>query len=98
MKIAIDLEQVKGLGNKDTVTKTYMEQNFVSADAFNYYIFGGQQVNRPDQLKKLDTTEIVVPYGAGEPERKYRDVMKSLTAMQHENTAYLFGELRTRVM
>lgn len=55
-------------------------------------MYGGQQVIRPDQLKELDTAEIVVPYGAdgaGEPEQKYRDVMKSLTAMQDENTAYL---------
>ena len=80
------------MGHKDTVTETYMEQNIVFADAFNYYIFGGQQVIRPDQLKELDTTEMVVPYGAdgaGEPEQKYRDVMKSLTAMQDENAAYL---------
>ncbi len=80
------------MGRKDTVTKTYMEQNNIFADAFNYYIFGGQQVIRPDHLKELDTTEMVVPYGsdgAGEPEQKYRDVMKSLTAMQDENAAYL---------
>lgn len=80
------------MGRKDTVTKTYMEQNIVFADAFNYYIFGGQQVILPEQLKELDTTEIAVPYGAdgaGEPEQKYRDVMKSLIAMQDENTAYL---------
>ncbi len=80
------------MGRKDTVTKTYMEQNVVFADAFNYYIFGGQQVILPEQLKELNTTEIVVPYGAdgaGEPEQKYRDVMKSLTAMQDENAAYL---------
>lgn len=46
----------------------------------------------PEQLKELDTTEIAVPYGAdgaGEPEQKYRDVMKSLIAMQDENMAYL---------
>lgn len=80
------------MGRKDTVTKTYMEQNIVFADAFNYYIFGGQQVILPEQLKELDTTEIAVPYGAdgaGEPEQKYRDVMKSLIAMQDENMAYL---------
>ena len=83
---------MKGLGRKDTVTKTYMEQNTVFADAFNYFIFGGQQVIMPEQLRELDITEIVVPYGAdgaGEPEQKYRDVMKSLTAMEDEHAAYL---------
>lgn len=83
---------MKGLGRKDTVTKTYMEQNTIFADAFNYFIFGGQQVIMPEQLRELDITEIVVPYGAdgaGEPEQKYRDVMKSLTAMEDEHAAYL---------
>ena len=80
------------MGRKDTVTGAYVKQNTIFADAFNYYIFDGQQVIRPDQLRELDTAEIVVPYGAdgaGEPEQKYRDVMKSLTAMQDENAAYL---------
>ena len=83
---------MRGLGRKDTVTKVYMEQNNIFADAFNYYIFGGQQVIRPEQLKALDITELAVPYGAdsaGEPEQKYRDVMKSLTAMYDEQAAYL---------
>ena len=80
------------MGRKDTVTGAYVKQNTIFADAFNYYIFDGQQVIRPDQLRELDTAEFVVPYGAdgaGEPEQKYRDVMKSLTAMQDENAAYL---------
>ena len=80
------------MGRKDAVTKVYMEQNNIFADAFNYYIFGGQQVIMPERLKALDITELAVPYGAdsaGEPEQKYRDVMKSLTAMYDEQAAYL---------
>ena len=78
------------MGRKDAVTKVYMEQNNIFADAFNYYIFGGQQVIMPERLKALDITELAVPYGAdsaGEPEQKYRDVMKSLTAMYDEQAA-----------
>ena len=51
----------RGLGRKDTVTKDYMKQNTIFADAFNYYIYGGQQRILPGQLQELDTTEIVVP-------------------------------------
>ncbi|MCI9503467.1 MAG: hypothetical protein HFG76_16090 [Hungatella sp.] len=40
------------MGHKDTVTETYMEQNIVFADGFNYYIFGGQQVIRPNRLRQ----------------------------------------------
>ena len=80
------------MGRKDTVTKDYMKQNTIFADAFNYYIYGGQQRILPGQLQELDTTEIVVPYGAddaGEPEQVYRDVMKSAVAMKDEYAAYL---------
>lgn len=80
------------MGRKDTVTKNYMKQNTIFAGAFNYYIYGGQQRILPGQLQELDTTEIVVPYGAddaGEPEQVYRDVMKSVVAMKDEYAAYL---------
>lgn len=80
------------MGRKDTVTKDYMRQNTIFADAFNYYIYGGQQRIMPGQLQELDTTEIIVPYGAddaGEPEQVYRDVMKSMVAMKDEHAAYL---------
>ena len=80
------------MGYKDTVTKEYMKRNDIFADAVNFYVFGGQQVVRPEQLRELDTTEIVVPYGAdsaGEPEQRYRDVLKSLIAMMDDHAAYL---------
>ncbi len=80
------------MGRKDTVTNDYMKQNTIFADAFNYYIYGGQQRILPGQLQELDTTEIVVPYGAddaGEPEQVYRDVMKRVVAMKDEYAAYL---------
>ncbi len=85
-------KEVRELGRKDTVTKDYMKQNTIFADAFNYYIYGGQQRIMPGQLQELDTTEIIVPYGAddaGEPEQVYRDVMKSVVAMKDEYVAYL---------
>ena len=80
------------MGRKDTVTKDYMKQNVIFADVFNYYIYGGQQRIMPGQLQELDTTEIIVPYGAddaGEPEQVYRDVIKSLVAMKDDRAAYL---------
>jgi len=80
------------LGRKDTVTKDYIKQNTIFADAFNYYIYGGQQRIMPKQLRELDAAETIVPYGAddaGEPEQVYRDVMKSMVAMKDERAAYL---------
>lgn len=84
---------VNPLGVKDTVTTKYMRQNEIFADAFNYFVYGGEQVIHPDSLKELDTREIDVPYsgenGAGQPVQKTRDVIKSVVAMMDKSTAYL---------
>lgn len=87
-------KEMRELRRKDTVTKDYMKQNAIFADAFNYYIYGSQQRILPGQLQELDTTEIAVPYGAddaGEPKQVYRDVMKSVVAMKDEHAAYLLS-------
>lgn len=67
------------LGKKDAVTKEYMRNPIIFADAFNKFLYHGRQVIRPEKLTELDTTEITLPYGegdAGVPEQKYRDVLK----------------------
>lgn len=79
------------MGKIDTITKEYMENPIVFADAFNQFLYHGDQKIDPAQLTELDTTEIVIPYGssgAGVPEQKYRDVMKLLYAMTDGKTAY----------
>lgn len=80
------------MGRKDTVTKDYMKDTKVFADAFNYLIYGGRQVIDPDKLHEMDTAAIAVPYGtngASVPVQKFRDELKYLTAMEDERTAYL---------
>ncbi len=81
------------LGVKDTVTAKYMRQNHVFADAFNYFVYEGEQVIDPNSLEELDTREIEVPYGGAEgaeqPVQRTRDVIKSVTAMTDQKTAYL---------
>lgn len=77
------------LGKKDTVTKEYMRNPTVFADAFNQYLYHGRQVIKPENLKELDGSEIAVPYGsenASVPEQRYRDVLK--TMMTDGNMAY----------
>ena len=79
------------MGKIDTVTKEYMENPIVFADAFNQFLYHGDQKIDPAQLTELDTTEIVIPYGgngAGVPEQKYRDVLKLLYAMTDGRAAY----------
>lgn len=77
------------LSKIDTVTKEYMRNPEVFADAFNKFIYNGRQVINPESLTELDTTEIALPYGEGGaavPEQKYRDVLK--LAMTDGNAAY----------
>ncbi|MCM1118427.1 MAG: Rpn family recombination-promoting nuclease/putative transposase [bacterium] len=79
------------MGKIDTVTKEYIENPIVFADAFNQLLYHGDQKIDPARLTELDTTEIVIPYGtsgAGVPEQKYRDVLKLLYAMTDGRTAY----------
>lgn len=80
------------MGKADTVTKEYMQDAEVFADAFNYYIYGGKQVIRPEQLRALDTTELATLFGENSENAQvqvYRDVLKSVTAMEDGRFAYL---------
>lgn len=84
------------MGMPDTVTKEYMRGNKVFADAFNYLIYGGEQVVKPALLQELDTTEIAIPFALDEEEstteeavQKYRDVLKSTVIMQDAKASYI---------
>lgn len=66
------------MGKIDTVTKKYLSKNTIFADAFNFYVYDGEQVIKAEELKEMDTTEIILPYGENlsEPVQKFRDVLK----------------------
>lgn len=86
------IQRRNNLGAKDIVTKDYMKDARVFADAFNYLIFDGNPVIDPSKLHEMDTTEIGMPYGEGKTRvtvQKFRDGLKYLTAMEDENGAYL---------
>ena len=79
---------------QDTVTKQYMSKGEIFADAFNYLIYSGRQVIRPDQLSEMDTTQIAIPFAPqeqGKPEttQKYRDVLKTLSVKKDKTCTYL---------
>ena len=87
------------MGMADTVTKQYMRENTVFADAFNFLLYDGENVIQPDKLKELDTTELAVPFAVdntdnrqSEAVQKYRDILKMTTVMTDDKAAYvLFG-------
>jgi len=79
----------------DTITKDYVRDAGIFADIFNYFVYGGRQVIRPEQLTERDTTKIALPYGADGalvPVQKFRDVQKMYTVMTDGKTEYvLYG-------
>lgn len=82
------------MSKKDTVTKTFMRENTVFADAFNYLIFNGKKVIQPERLQELDTTELVQLIAKGknnknESVQKYRDILKTAVIIEDENADYL---------
>ncbi len=84
--------------SKDNITKTYMQKNSVFADAFNFYIYQGEKVIKPDDLHELDTSESAVIFtsdtdnSAGKysdaSHQRYRDILKSAVIKEHSDTIY----------
>lgn len=83
------------MGKADSITKVYMKNSRVFADAFNFYLFGGRQVIDPEKLIELDPAEIGIlseENGQKEAVQKYRDVLKNAEIrMDGEATYVLLG-------
>ena len=80
------------------ITKAYIRENVVFADAFNYLIYKGSPVVKPEELREVDTTEIVIPFDTYDKDKdgkkstvvqRYRDVLKSTVIMQDTQAAYI---------
>ena len=87
------------MGFTDTVTKAYIRENTVFADAFNYLLYDGKQIIKPENLHTKDITEIAIPF---HPEdkissqklsksavQKYRDIFKSTVVMNDDEASYI---------
>lgn len=79
------------MGAVDIVTAEYMSENSVFADAFNFYMYNGEQVVDPDSLKAVDTKEIALPFkdDTTDAVQKYRDVFKSAVIRCDDKAAYV---------
>ena len=64
------------MGAKDAKAKEFLSNNERFADLFNYYLFDGKQVIKPEDLEERDTTEVLSLYGRNKKEiqkQKWRD-------------------------
>ena len=75
------------MGTVDIVTKEYMRENAIFADAFNYLIYGGKKVIDPAGLTEVDTATLAV--GKKDALQKYRDVLKAAVIKQDEKMSYV---------
>ena len=81
------------MSRKDTVTKDYFSDSRYFADIVNYFVYDGKKVVAPEALKPLDSTELALPSGKESTKvkavQKHRDVLKYLSGMTDDNTAYV---------
>lgn len=77
------------MGKQDTITKKYLSNPVIFADAFNKYLYHGKQFIKPESLRELDSKEIVLPFRHGQKKetmQKDRDVVK--VVMTDDKHAY----------
>ena len=77
---------------KDSLSKEFLSDPFVFADAFNGAVFGGEQVIAPDALSEMDTTVFfhsMDESGGEKTQERRRDVQKMLTCKTADKTDYV---------
>lgn len=75
------------MGEIDIKMKLFMSNTERFADLFNYLIYNGRPVIRPDALTPLDTNEKAVP-NQDDPIQRFRDLIKLWTIMRDGNAIY----------
>ena len=67
-------------------TKELMRDKEVFADVFNNYVFKSKRIIKSENLRELDTTELLFN---GNSKEKYRDVLKEAVIMEDDNSCYM---------
>ena len=77
--------------DRDAATKQYMSHRDVVADAFNFYLYDGEQRILPERLRKMDATELASLYGKtdGGSVQKIRDELILWEMMRDEDAVYV---------
>ena len=86
------------MGKKDTVQKDYMSVPKYFADAFNYYLFNGNQFVVADNLSEKDPTELEIRFTEENKEiiQKVRDVLKQCVVKEDDKYTYLILEIENQ--
>ena len=68
------------MGAKDVKAREFLSNNERFADLFNFYLFHGKQVIKPNDLQEKDTASVLSLYGIDKKEvqkQRWRDILKS---------------------
>lgn len=80
------------MGKTDTITKAYIEDNTIFADAFNFAAYDGRPIIKPEQLHILNNESAITPYskeGHILPIDRLRDVIKYYSIKYDERAFYM---------
>ena len=71
------------MGKLDAVSKRYFGKQDAFADVFNYLLFDGKQIIKPNELSELDSNQIAVLFKDKDIQQvqKQRDLLKLWNAM-----------------
>ena len=78
--------------DKDIVTREYMTSKVRFADLFNYYLYGGQAVIKPEELIEQDvvkTIRIPLDDGTSQTQNRFRDLLKRSVIHSSGKAVYL---------
>ena len=76
------------MGAKDVKVREFLSNNERFADLFNFYLFHGKQVIKPNDLQEKDTASVLSLYGIDKKEvqkQRWRDILPSLTVEKEKN-------------
>lgn len=78
------------MSSKDVVSNSYMANSRHFADAFNFFLYQGKQVIKPDDLMSEDSVEeaIIHKYDKVLTSKKIRDVFKGVQIKTDGNAVY----------
>ena len=75
------------MGKVDGLVKAYLGDNQRFADAFNYFVYGGEQIVHPEELVAADTEGVAVPR-SGIPVQRHRDSLRGWRVMRDGSATY----------
>ena len=79
------------MGKQDLLAKKYMSDNEKFADVFNYYLYNGKQVIKPENLHEESISEIALPYSEKNKNtfiEKYRAIIKRCVVKSDNHYTY----------